>query len=143
MKTDLFRLERVYLDTATLGSWYDGSDLVCKTIELPQRDNQRNISCIPEGLYFVTKEPPIAKKDPFGRKYRPYTHFRVHNVPDRGGILVHTANFVSQLRGCIAVGSRHVDINNDNVIDVIESTKKLAWMASNLPDNFYLYITKK
>ena len=36
-------IERVYLPTETLGSWYDDlRNMVCKTMELPWRNNQRD-----------------------------------------------------------------------------------------------------
>jgi len=133
------------LPTETLGSWWNslGSEVVCKTMELPWKNNNHNISCIPEGLYIVTKRAPIPENDPLGRRARDYWHFEIHNVKDRAGILVHRITYVKDLRGCIGVGSRFKDFNKDGVPDMEESGKKLQWMVDNLPDKFELLITKK
>lgn len=134
-------LERVYLPTETLGSIYDSNrDIICKTMELPWRDNRRSAnsilaSCIPEGTYMVRKEP--------AKPWRDYVHFRLINVPGRDGILIHKITYVKDLLGCIGVGGKHVDLNKDGVPDMVESTKTLEIMASKLPNEFVLEIKKK
>lgn len=146
-----FFIKRVYMSTQTLGSWYNNKGLlICKTMELAWLDNQRSISCIPEGRYHVTKEKPIPKDDPNtpvdesgGRKPRDYGHFRIHGVPKRSGILVHRITYVKDLQGCIGTGGRFVDWNKDGVPDMADSGSKLEWMYQNLPDEFYLNIAEK
>jgi hypothetical protein len=88
----------------------------CYTLELPWRDNQKSISCIPEGTY------PIVPR----RSNRFRDHLHVLDVPNRTYILIHEANFVNQLRGCIAVGKERRDLNGDGLRDVVSSnmTKK-------------------
>lgn len=144
--------ERVYLPTETLGSWYDENhEVLCKILELPWKDNQRNISCFPEGRYRVTKEQPIPEDnlgttdvdESGGRRPRNYWHFRIHDVPGRSGILVHRITFVKDLLGCQGVGSRFVDLNKDGILDVEGSRKKLEWLVYTLPNEFYLNVTKK
>lgn len=131
-----YRLERVYLPTETLGSIYSPSgELICKTMELPWRENKRAISCIPEGIYHVIKQPP--------KESRPYPYFRLPNVPGRSGILIHRITYVNGLLGCIGVGSRFHDFNKDGVPDMAESSKKLQWMIENMPEEFNLLITEK
>lgn len=62
-------------------------------IELPWRDNQRNVSCIPEGTY------PLKAR--FSKKFGP--HLLVQDVADRSLILMHPANDArKELLGCIA-----------------------------------------
>lgn len=139
-----FILERVYLPTETLGSIY-GSDqhLVCKTLELPWKNNKQNESCIPEGEYVVKKMQPG-----YGREYG---YFRFMNVPGRNinrqlgmsTILMHRITYVEDLLGCIGIGSRFHDFNKDGVPDMAESGKKLQWMYDNLPNEFTLVIKKK
>lgn len=137
-------VERVYLETETLGSYYwKNKELVGKTMELPWKDNASNISCIPEGVYHVKKMQPG-----FGRDY---VYFRFMSVPGRSinkalgmsSILIHPITYVKDLQGCIGVGSRFADLNKDGVPDMVESKKKLAWMAANFPDEFELEIRKK
>lgn len=147
-----YTIERVYnvAGKETLGSWYEDltRTLICKTMELPWRNNASSAdylkaSCIPEGVYIVHKQKPEAR--------RKYGYFRLEKVPGRNTdsvtgwsrILVHRITKVSGLLGCIGVGGRHVDLDNDGVPDMADSSKKLQWMYENLPDTFQLTITKK
>lgn len=117
--------------------------LICKTMELPWLDNKSNVSCIPEGTYVIHKQDPS-----FGRDYG---YFRFEKVLNRGmnevakksTILIHRITYVKDLRGCIGVGGRFVDLNKDGVPDMADSGKKLQWMYENLPDIFKLEIVKK
>ncbi|MGR3178859.1 MAG: DUF5675 family protein [Candidatus Anammoxibacter sp.] len=101
-----------------------------RTLELPDRDNKRRISCIPCGDYEVIKR--------YSEKYG--DHFHILNVPDRDYILMHSANFVRQLLGCIAVGVAHSDIDGDGLRDVTESKNTLKDLNERLPDRFNLTI---
>lgn len=60
------------------------------TLELPWRDNQRNISCIPEGTYEV-------ERDLHGR----HTWFKVNDVKDRSFIEIHEGYKPNHSAGCI------------------------------------------
>lgn len=129
-------LERVYLPTETLGSLYDWSgSLLCKTMELPWKDNKNSISCIPEHTYLVKKELTSPNHK--------YPHFRLPNVPGRQGILIHKITYVSGLLGCIGVGGAFKDLNSDGVPDIIDSTKALEMLIELLPLEFELIIKKK
>jgi len=134
---------RVYLPGATLGSLYLDGKLLCKTMELRWQGNRKGISCIPEGDYLTTKEPPIPANDPSGRKQRDYWHFRIHDVPDRSGILIHKITYVKDLQGCIGVGQDFRDFNKDGVLDMAGSTLALEKLVKELPDKFTLTIRKK
>lgn len=86
-------LLRSYHEDGTNGKLFDGGALICSTIELPWKENQRMVSCIPEGRYSLI-ERHTAKR---GR------HLMVKNVADRSGILFHPANdALKELKGCIA-----------------------------------------
>ena len=88
-----------------------------KTIELPWRDNKRNISSIPSGVYDVV----VGHNSPrFG-----WTLW-LQDVPNRSEILVHQTSFVRQLRGCIAPGLFHKDIDKDGIIDVSNSRDAMS-----------------
>ncbi len=105
----------------------------CETLELSWKDNQSNISCIPVGQYVVVKRRS-AKYD---------EHFHITNVPNREYILIHPANYVSQLRGCVAVGSDLADINGDGLIDVTSSKKALLELLKILPNEFFIEVTSR
>jgi len=80
------------------------------TLELPDRNNQRSISCIPAEEYICK----IRKSPRFG------ITFHVTDVEDRTYILMHGANFAgdtekgwqSHLNGCIALGKGRGKIKN-------------------------------
>lgn len=146
----LYLLDRVYLEDRTLGSIYGpNAGLICKTLELPWKDNQRSISCIPEGKYLVTYSPPVLKDDPNteedesgGRHPRPYAHYIVHNVKGRSGILIHRGKTPDWSKGCITVGGRFGDFNSSEPT-LEDSAAKLEWMVNNLPRKFWLLIDAK
>ena len=66
---------------------------VCNTIELPWKENQSRVSCIPEGRYQLTKRYSLR----FG------WHLLVNNVVNRDYILIHAYNdALKESKGCIA-----------------------------------------
>lgn len=142
--------ERVYLKDRTLGSWISGNGgAICKTLELPWKENKRSVSCIPEGEYLVTYSGPVLQDNPAteedesgGRNPRPYAHYIIHNVPGRSGILVHVGTDVNHSLGCQLVGGRHVDFNTAQP-KLAESRSKLKWMTDNLPKTFRLLVEEK
>lgn len=146
----LYLLERVYLPDRTLGSIIGPQGgIIAKTLELPWLDNQRSVSCIPEGKYKVLKMPPIPGDNPNtpvdesgGRHPRPYWHFRLPSVPGRSGILIHRGTNPAHSQGCILVGSRFGNYNTEHPI-LEDSGVKLQWLVDNLPEEFELLIEKK
>tara|TARA_B100001245_G_C22866715_1_gene416814 strand:+ start:808 stop:1215 length:408 start_codon:yes stop_codon:yes gene_type:complete len=86
-------LTRKYFPKGTNGRLTFNGGIICYTIELPWWNNQRNISCIPEGKYL------LAKRHTEERGF----HLIVKDVPGRDGILFHPANnALKELEGCIA-----------------------------------------
>lgn len=123
-------LERQYTDKNTIGRlWFDGK--VVYTLELPWRDNLPNISCIPEGIYEVERTwSPAFKKN----------LWLIKDVKGRSGIRIHAANYIRELRGCIAPGMEAFDIDDDGIIDVSKSGVALEYMNKYIPDKFNLEI---
>ncbi|UOX39955.1 hypothetical protein [Vibrio phage V-YDF132] len=86
----------------TLSTMFTPSGAKYYVIELPWRDNQQSISCIPAGTYRL--KPWSSKK--FGKCWH------VTNVPDRSYILIHKGNvagardhgFKTHSEGCLIVG---------------------------------------
>jgi len=93
-------------------------------IELPWKNNKRNISCIPAGEYKA-----IAVKRYSNRKYALW----IQDVPNRSQVMVHTANFVKDLRGCKAPGREFKDIDNDGIIDVTSSQSVMDELQEVIP----------
>lgn len=101
------------------------------TLELPWRENQRRVSCIPEGTYEVVRRE--SRK--FGE------HFHILNVPERDFILIHSGNFHYQIQGCILVGSEWRDIDGDNIVDVTNSRNTMKKLLDLLPEKFTITIS--
>ena len=118
-----------YLFNETLGEGQVG-DFKFVTLELPWKNNQRRISCIPPGTY-----KGVKRTSP---KYGLHVH--ILDVPGRDLILMHNANYVTQLEGCVAVGEAIRDINADGTLDVTNSVKTLKKLVSLLPDSFTIII---
>lgn len=125
-------IERVYLPEETLSSLYvyNGAfkEFSCKGLEPPNKNNEHNKSCILEGTYWVQKE--------LTSPHHEYPHFRVENVPDRGGILWHGGNYFTDTLGCYLPGSGFGDRNKDGVLDVLDSRATLQKLWDLLPDRF-------
>lgn len=114
----------------TIGTlWYKGRQL-CVTLELPWKQNKNLYSCIPTGTYKV-----VQRTSP---KYG--IHFHITEVPGRSLILIHNANYVTELLGCIGVGSEFKFINKDAHLDITNSRKTLAMLLKELPEQFELTI---
>lgn len=65
------------------------------TIERPWANNEPFVSCIPQGEYKVVRR--------HSEKYG--AHWHVLDVPNRSLILIHVANYASELQGCIGIGT--------------------------------------
>lgn len=86
-------LRRKYHPHGTNGEFFFNNEKICNAIELPWKNNQRRISCIPEGIYRLRKR--------FSPKFK--WHLEVMNVKNRNLILIHPANdALKELNGCIA-----------------------------------------
>ena len=107
-----------------LGRLFFGN-FTCFTLELPDKDNTAEVSCIPAGEYLW------RKRRPYGRF--PYMHIDILKVPGRKGIKIHAGNYYSQIQGCILVGSGLLDINHDGLKDVVNSRLTLRQLIVMLP----------
>ena len=131
-------ISRKYTDNETMGSLFVllGYDLLfsCKTMELSNKGNQHNISCIPPGTYHTIKYNSPNKG----------MVFLLENVPGRSGIEVHAGNYATgkkiDTQGCILVGSGFEDIDANGTLDIIESKKTLARLMGVLPQEFDIVI---
>lgn len=113
-------LTRTFQGTNTLGQLdiIDGNGSVIDTLftlELPWKNNERRVSCIPIGNYKLK----LHTSPKFGKCYW------VKDVPSRDAILIHPANYTRQLLGCIAVGLDHKDIDKDGELDLVSSRKAM------------------
>ncbi|HEY6144272.1 MAG TPA: DUF5675 family protein [Flavobacterium sp.] len=86
-------LNRTYFPDGTNGKLECEGKFICNTIELPWKNNETKVSCIPEGKYLLRKR--------YSRKFQ--WHIEVVGVDKRSLILFHPANnALQELKGCIA-----------------------------------------
>jgi hypothetical protein len=86
-------LKRQYFPNGTNGQLKCEGTVICNTIELPWKNNEKRVSCIPEGEYFIRKR--------YSAKHQ--WHLEVMDVQNRSLILFHPANnALQELHGCIA-----------------------------------------
>lgn len=91
--TTLTLTRYAYCETHTAGRiYFDNFRL--HTIERPWLGNKAYKSCIPPGCYQVVRR----HSEKFGH------HFLLNDVPGRDLILIHPANYATEIEGCIAVG---------------------------------------
>jgi hypothetical protein len=95
---NLLLIRDTFTDESTIGELFLNGERMCDTLELPYRDNQRSISCIPAGEYKVRLR--YARES----ATRDYLHLLVQDVKDRSYILFHRGNSAKDTRGCILVG---------------------------------------
>src|SRR5436190_1221295 len=116
----------------------DGQLFDCKTLELPFKNNQSNISCIPAGTYTCK----YTRSNRMSKPGHDVFTYEVLNVRGRAGIRIHSANFFTQLLGCVALGSEHRDINGDKELDVPGSVVTIQSFTEQLQkQDFKLVIT--
>ena len=130
-----FNLVRTYFPESTNGRFLCGEQIVCHTIELPWLDNQRNVSCIPEGTYSISKRYTESRG----------WHLMVDEVPNRSYILFHVGNdALIDLRGCIAPVSeltgRGTGLQSSIALKKVEA---LAFSAMEMEEEVVLTVTGK
>jgi hypothetical protein len=134
IKATLTRNPSCKVQTLGVLELYSGEQKIyeCKTLELPWKDNEKQISCIPIGNYKVVPRS--------SEKYK--KHFHITNVPNRTWILIHFGNYFTQIRGCILTGTGFSDINKDGHLDVVNSKVALDALLEKAPNGFELTITQ-
>lgn len=132
MRGVLIRLEDNGVQTLGRLFLFDGLDIdfECCTLELSDKNNQRNISCIPSGEYKISPRNSAKYGD----------HYLVENVMMRDYILIHEANYYTDLKGCIGIGENFYDINDDKNTDITSSKKTKRRLLEKAPNGFDLII---
>jgi hypothetical protein len=98
--------KKFHSEDGVLGTLFVDGVEICSTLELPWRDNQDNISCIPNGFYDLKK----ITSPHFG------TVYEIVDVKDRDDILIHSGNNVEDTLGCILVAEKWGTLHKRNAI---------------------------
>jgi len=94
MELELLRVENTKDHTIGVLRIKNTQIEIARTMENAWKDNARNISCIPQGVYKVVRHT--------SPKYG--NCFMVSNVPNRDYILIHAGNYNTDTEGCILLG---------------------------------------
>jgi len=108
---NLLIIRDTFTENSTIGKLFVNGEYFCDTLENPWKNNVRNISCIPDGVYTVRLR--LARES----ATRDYLHLLVQQVPSRDYILFHRGNTSADTSGCILVGqTREQDrVNNSRL----------------------------
>jgi len=113
-------------ETATFGVFIDGNTPFVVTLELPWKQNVRNLSCIPAITY-------KCKRRTWG-KYKGY--FEIMNVPGRTGIIIHKGIVDQHTLGCVLVGEQfeHFEYEKKWWNGILQSRKGFNEFMSKVKD---------
>lgn len=104
MQAKLVRVEET-LD-GTLGVLALDGEALAVTLELPDRGNRQDVSCIPPGRYMCRR----VESPRFGRT------FEVTGVPGRSHILFHKGNTGEDTHGCILLGEKFGKLKGNRAV---------------------------
>ena len=132
---NLLLIRDTFSKKSTIGELFLNGERMCDTLENPWIDNQRNISCIPEGVYSVRLRYPRESGT------RDYLHLLVQDVPNRDWILFHRGNTAKDTSGCILVGlGSQQDVVNNSVLAMDLLIKEVIHLGG---ENINLIIKNK
>ena len=132
---NLLLIRNTFSKKSTIGELFLNGERICDTLENSWQDNQRNISCIPEGVY------PVRLRLPRESATRDYLHLLVQEVPNRDWILFHRGNTAKDTSGCILVGlGTEQDVVHNSVLAMDLLIKEILHLGG---ENINLIIKNK
>ena len=132
---NLLLIRDTFSKESTIGELFINGERICDTLENSWQDNQRNISCIPEGVY------PVRLRLPRESASRDYLHLLVQEVPNRDWILFHRGNTAKDTSGCILVGlGTEQDVVHNSVLAMDLLIKEVIHLGG---ENINLIIKNK
>ena len=137
-------IDRTYEEKQTKGyaAVFDAEGTVIftfDTLELPWKNNDVGISCIPEGVY-------IAKRR-HSEKYK--NHMHITGVEGRSLILIHWGNYAGSvnpktghpdIKGCVLTGNGFKDITGDGIDEILRSKTTFKKLMAIMPDEITVEI---
>lgn len=131
-----------YLDEVTLGRLYVG-DVVLRSLERPwrvarTRGGSPNVSCVPDAAYSLVRHARpngdvcLALRNPDCGVF-----YSTEHLPPEGGrtlILIHSANFVEELQGCLAPGLAATIHENRHMVTASRQAMAIVMAAFDAGD---------
>ena len=127
-------LRRSYLEAGCLSAISADGKEICKAVERPYKNNAKNISAVPAGVYNIS----LYNSNKHGNCFiltndnLHITKFDEQNCT-RFGILIHPANYPEQLEGCIAPGLTF----HNKKYGVVSSRLAMKRLGAIIKDNSY------
>jgi len=132
---NLLLIRDTFSEESTIGELFLNGERMCDTLENPWINNERNLSCIPEGIY------PVRLRLPRESATRDYLHLLVQDVPNRDWILFHRGNTAKDTSGCILVGlGSQQDVVHNSVLAMDLLIKEVIHLGA---ENINLIIKNK
>jgi len=118
-------------EDGTFGAWLIDGKAFCVTLELPDRDNQENISNIPPDKYLCIRYHSDK-----------YNTFQITEVPGRSKVLVHAGNTVDDTKGCVMLGQYWDKFRGKRALLNSGKTFKRFMSRMKSHETFWLEITE-
>lgn len=128
MRVDIIRLEEG--EMGSFGALSIEGKAFCVTLELPDRNNRKNISNIPEGVYLCKK----INSPTFGLT------FQIMDIPNRSSILFHAGNFIDDTKGCVILAEHYGKLHGERAVLNSGNTFKKFMSLMHEVDSFALKI---
>ena len=124
-----FIVKRQYKDNCTVGELYFKEQLICFTLEKPWKNNIAFNSCISPGKYALNKYRSNKFKNAFSLQNLDLG-VSLNSNTQRTHILIHIANTVEEVNGCIALGLGK-KVSTYGVAELYLTSSKLAFNKVN------------
>ena len=112
LKAELIRVETG--KKGSFGVWLWNGETFCVTLELPYRQNRKNVSCIPAGTYQCVLTPsPLVERITKGKWKQAY---EITGIPNRSRVLVHPGNLVEDTEGCVLAASSYGKLKGERAV---------------------------
>lgn len=122
MHSGLVLERQAFTDKSIIGSFYYDGDFICYSLERPWVNNEPFISCVPEGEYELKYHRYKGRLDTYALVGETVSHFP--SDKQRNLILIHPANKVNELQGCIATGTTKLS-GEGRMVKSLDAHKKL------------------
>ena len=124
-RANLLLIRDTFTDKSVMGKLYCNGEFIAHTLELPWKDNQKSVSCIPGGRYNCRVR--LARES----ATRDYVHLLIQDVENRSYILFHRGNYPSDSRGCILTGTHRAQVPDKIFDSKIAHTYLMDYILGN------------
>ena len=125
ISANLLIIRDTFTKKSIIGKLYCSGEFIAHTLELPWKNNQKSVSCIPAGRYKCRVR--LARES----ASRDYVHLLVQDVEGRSYILFHYGNYPSDTKGCILTGTHRAQTPDKILESRIAHTYLMNYILEN------------